>query len=176
VQLIQKQKLLVCRIPPTTSQITAPQKVGETPELESSREGRYLEFRRQTPAPPATTTTTTTSDDTARLLNLPPETQYATQTLWVTRVQKVTDYRVTATLEAKNCVPVDLKVPFCQASPPPKPPHFATTTSPHQVAKSPQNAARQASDYDQAAYKTLDLVHSQEDKNDAVGLQVDTTA
>ena len=172
MQLIQKQKLLFCRIPPTTSQMTTPQKAGQTPELESSREGRYLEFRRQTPAPPATTT----SDDTARLLNLPPETQYATQTLWVTRVQKVTDYRVTATLEAKNCVPVDLKLPFCQASPPPNPPYFATATSPHQVAKSPQHGARQASDYDQGVYKPLDLAHSQEDKNDAVGPQVDVTA
>jgi hypothetical protein len=148
VQLIQKQKSLVCRILPTTSQLTAPLKAGQTPELESSREGRYLEFRRQTPTPPATTA----SDDTARLLNLPPETHYATQTLWVTRVLKVTDYRVTATLEAKNCVPVDLKVPFCQASPPP------------------------ASDYDQGAYKPLEFVHSQEDKNDAVGPQIDVTA
>lgn len=172
MQLIQKQKSLVCRIPPATFELTAPQKAGQTPELESSREGRYLEFRRQTPAPPATTT----SDDTARLLNLPPETHYATQTLWVTRVLKVTDYRVTATLEAKNCVPVDLKVPFCQASPPPKPLHFGTTTPTHQVTKPSQHAAPQPSDYNQGAYKPLDLVHSQEDKNDAVGPQVDVTA
>jgi hypothetical protein len=173
VQLILKQKSLVCRIPPATSQLTAPQKAGEAPELESSREGRYLEFRRQTPTPPATTAT---SDDAARLMNLPPETHYATQTLWVTRVLKVTDYRVTATLEAKNCVPVDLKVPFCQASPPPKPPHSATTIPPHQVIKPPQHAPLQASDYNQGAYKPLDVVHSQEDENDAVGPQVDVTA
>lgn len=172
MQLIQKEASRVCRIPPSTSQLTAPQKAGETPELESSREGRYVEFRRQTPVPPATITT----DDTARLLNLPPETHYATQTLWVTRVLKVTDYRVTATLEAKNCVPVDLKVPFCQASPPPKPPHSSTTIPLHQVTKPPPHAARQASDYDQGAYKPLDFVNSQEDKNDAVGPQVDVTA
>jgi hypothetical protein len=172
VQLIQKRKSFVCRIPPATSELTAPQKAGQTPELESSREDRYLEFRRQTPAPPATTT----SDDTARLLNLPPETHYATQTLWVTRVLKVTDYRVTATLEAKNCVPVDLKVPFCQASQPPKPPHSATATPTHQATKPPQHAARQASDNHQGAYKPLDPVHSQDDKNNAVNPRVDVTA
>jgi hypothetical protein len=108
VQLIQKQRSLVCRVPPATSELTAPQKAEQAPELESSREGRYLEFRRQSSAPPATT-----ADDDARLLSLAPETHYATQTVWVTRVQKVTDYSVTATLEAKNCVPVDLKMPFC---------------------------------------------------------------
>jgi len=172
VQLIQKHKSIVCRIPPSTSQLTAPQKEGQTPELESSREGRYLEFRRQTPVPPATIT----PDDTARLLNLPPETHYATQTLWVTRVLKVTDYRVTATLEAKNCVPVDLRVPFCQAYPPPKPPLSATAIPLHQVNKPLPHAARQTSDNDQGAYKPLDFVNSQEDKNDAVGPQVDVTA
>jgi hypothetical protein len=131
-----------------------------------------LEFRRQAPAPLATTT----SDNTARLLNLPPETHYATQTLWVTRVLKVTDYRVTATLEAKNCVPVDLKVPFCQTPPPQKPPHSVTTTPPHQVTKSPQHAALQASDYEQGEYKPLDRVHSEDDKHDVVNQQVDVTA
>jgi len=44
------------------------------------------------------------------------------------------------------------------------------------VTKPPQHAARQASDYDQGTYKPLDLVHSQEDKNDAVGPQTDVTA
>jgi len=73
-------------------------------------------------------------------------------------------------------VPVDLKMPFCQASPPPKPPHSATTIPLHQVTKPPPHAAHQASDYDQGAYKPLDFVHSQEDKNDAVGPQVDVTA
>jgi hypothetical protein len=109
VQLIQKQKSLVCRVPPATSELTAPQKAEQTPELESSREGRYLEYRRHTSAP----TATITADDAARLLSLAPVTHYATQTRWVTRVQKVTDYGVTATLEAKNCVPVDMKIPFC---------------------------------------------------------------
>jgi hypothetical protein len=166
VQLIQKQKSLACRVPAATSQLTAPQKTEQ-----SSREGRYLEFRRQTPVPPATTS----SDDTARLLNLPPETHYATQTQWVTRVLKVTDYRVTATLEAKNCVPVDLKIPFCQASPSQKSPHSAITTYPHQANKPTQHAALQTTDYILGAYKPLDLVHSQDDQNDAVGPQVDVT-
>jgi hypothetical protein len=112
-----------------------PQK--EELELEPSHMARYLEFRRETPVPP-----TTTSADNARLLSLPPETHTATHTLWVTKVQKVTDYRVTATLEAKNCVPSDLKLPFCQAPPPPphKPPHYAPTKPPHHVAKPPQYA------------------------------------
>jgi hypothetical protein len=160
--LIQKQKSLVYRIPPATSQLTVPQESEDVPELEPSREGRYLEFRRETPTPPATTS----SDNTARLLNLPPETHFVTQTLRVTRVLKVTDYRVTATLEAKNCVPVDLKVPFCQTSPPQKPPHSATTTPHHQVTKPPHQAASQVSNHDHALYKPLELLHSQDDTED----------
>jgi hypothetical protein len=161
VQLIQKQPSLVSRIPPATSQLAAPQESEDTPELDPSREGRYLEFRRETPSPPAITS----SDNTARLLNLPPETYFATETLTVTRVLKVTDYRITATLEAKNCVPVDLKVPFCQTSPPQKPPHSATTP-PHQVTKTPHYAASHAWNHDEEEYKPLDLLQSQHNKKD----------
>ncbi|KDR14247.1 mucin-2-like isoform X2 [Zootermopsis nevadensis] len=122
----------VLRIPSATAVPAVPQKEEDTPELEPSHKARYLEFRRETPAPP-----TTASADNARLLNLSPETHTATRTLWVTKVQKVTDYRVTATLEAKNCVPSDLKLPFCQA-PPHKPAHYTPTKPPHHVAKPPQ--------------------------------------
>ncbi|XP_069674378.1 proteoglycan 4-like [Periplaneta americana] len=128
-------------------------------KLESSREGRYIEFRKETPKIQAATTNVD-YESTARLLNLYPETQTTTKTLWVTRVQKVTDYRVTATLEAKNCVPTDLKIPFCQAPPPPpptttpqpppsttkpppqiiiKPPHYVTTKPPYYGYKPPSS-------------------------------------
>jgi hypothetical protein len=104
-----------------------PQGGEATVELEPSREGRYLEFRRKTPEAP----TTNSADIDARLLNLRPETHIATHTVWVTKLQKVMDYRVTATLEAKNCVPSDLKIPFCQGPLPTKPPHHPVTRPPH---------------------------------------------
>jgi hypothetical protein len=125
----------MCRIPPATTVPTVPQEDEDTVELEPSREGRYLEFRRNTPVVPATNS----ADTNARLLNLAPQTHIATQTLWVTKVQKVMDYRVTATLEAKNCVPSDLKIPFCRGPPPYKPPPIYVTTKPphHPVTKPP---------------------------------------
>jgi hypothetical protein len=127
----------MCRIPSATAISTVPQEGEDTVELESSREGRYLEFRRNTPVVPAPSS----ADTNARLLNLAPETHIATQTLWVTKVQKVMDYRVTATLEAKNCVPSDLKIPFCRRPPPYKPPPIYVTTKPphHPVTKPPQH-------------------------------------
>lgn len=131
---------MVCRIPSATALPTVPQKEGDTLELEPSLKARYLEFRRETPVPP----TTATADNARLLLNLSPETHIATKTLWVTKVQKVTDYRVTATLEAKNCVPSNLKIPLCPPPPTPppppphKPPHYAPTKPPHHVAKPPQ--------------------------------------
>lgn len=160
MHLIQQHKSFVCRIPPATSQPTAPQEAQDTPEVEPSREGRYLEFGRDTPTPP----TTTSSDDAGRLLNRPPETHFATQTLWVTRVLQVTDYRVTATLEAKNCVPIDLKVPFCPQRPP--------LSAPHKVTKPPQLAASQVSGFVPVQYKPLDLVQSQDEKDEVVSPQV----
>ncbi|KAL1130775.1 hypothetical protein AAG570_012016 [Ranatra chinensis] len=46
-------------------------------------------------------------------------TESATRTLWVTKVEKYMDYRVTATLVAKNCVPAPNPVlPFCNAQTP----------------------------------------------------------
>jgi hypothetical protein len=102
-------------------------------ELEPSREGRYLEFRKTTPVAP----TTDSADTNARLLNLKPETHIATQTVWVTKVQKVMDYRVTATLEARNCVPSDLKIPFCRGPPPHKPPLYVPTKPPHRPVTKP---------------------------------------
>lgn len=40
-------------------------------------------------------------------------------TIFVTKVQKVTDYKVTATLSAENCVPanIDLDIPLCPKKP-----------------------------------------------------------
>ncbi|XP_054273804.1 uncharacterized protein LOC128993811 [Macrosteles quadrilineatus] len=43
-----------------------------------------------------------------------PVIKYKTKTLWVTKVEKVLDTRVTATMEAKNCVPVNSHFPFCE--------------------------------------------------------------
>lgn len=42
-----------------------------------------------------------------------PVTHYTTKTLWVTKVEKYIDHKVTATLEVKNCVPTELHIPLC---------------------------------------------------------------
>lgn len=47
------------------------------------------------------------------LLHRSPVTHYKTKTLWVTKVEKVLDTRVTATLLAKNCVPTNSHIPLC---------------------------------------------------------------
>ncbi|PSN41034.1 hypothetical protein C0J52_17733 [Blattella germanica] len=92
---------------------------GDPLDLEPSREGRYLEFHRHTPTTSASAEEVL--EETDRLIKIhPPKTHTITQTLWVTKVQKVIDHRITATLEAKNCVPVDPKIPFCH---PPHKPH-----------------------------------------------------
>ncbi|PNF42703.1 hypothetical protein B7P43_G14172 [Cryptotermes secundus] len=123
----------VLRIPAATTGPTLPQGGEDTVELEPSREDRYLEFRRKTPEVP----TTDSADNNGRLLHLRPQTHIATHTVWVTKVQKVTDYRVTATLEAKNCVPSDLKIPFCQRQPSQKPPIYVPTKPPHRPVNRP---------------------------------------
>jgi hypothetical protein len=127
------QVIPLCRIPSATTVTTLPHEGEDTVELEPSREDRYLEFRRKTPEAP----TTDSADINARLLNLRPQTHIATHTVWVTKVQKVMDYRVTATLEAKNCVPSDLKIPFCQGPPSHKPPIYVPTNPPHRPVTRP---------------------------------------
>lgn len=47
------------------------------------------------------------------LLHRSPVTLYKTKTLWVTKVEKVLDTRVTATLLPKNCVPTNSHIPLC---------------------------------------------------------------
>jgi hypothetical protein len=127
------QVIPMCRIPSATTVPTMPQGGEDTVELEPSHEGRYLEFNRKTPEAPITDS----ADINARLLNLRPQTHIATHTVWVTKVQKVMDYRVTAILEAKNCVPSDLKIPFCQGSPSQKPPLYVPTKPPHRPVTKP---------------------------------------
>jgi hypothetical protein len=164
----------MCRIPPATAVPTVPQTEEESLELEPSREARYLEFRRETPAPP---TTSTSADSNARLLNLPRETHTATRTLWVTKVQKVTDYRVTATLEAKNCVPNDLKVPFCQApppAPPHKPPHYAPAKPPHHhVIKPPYHVTTKPPHHESSGYKPPGPVHWKDGEKEVLSPHAD---
>lgn len=36
-----------------------------------------------------------------------------TKTLYVTKVQKVTNYGITATLSVSNCIPIDVNIPYC---------------------------------------------------------------
>ncbi|XP_014246242.1 uncharacterized protein LOC106664738 [Cimex lectularius] len=40
-------------------------------------------------------------------------THHITQTIWVTKIEKIYDHAVTATLVAKNCFPTDPKIPLC---------------------------------------------------------------
>ncbi|KAG8294561.1 hypothetical protein J6590_041372 [Homalodisca vitripennis] len=88
---------------------------------ESSRDARYMKL---TPA--------ISSDDKVEIKDEPsdhgslsplnvvhnlihgsPVTHYKTKTLWVTKVEKVFDTRVTATLLAQNCVPTNSHIPLC---------------------------------------------------------------
>lgn len=48
-----------------------------------------------------------------QLIQRSPVTHYKTKTLWVTKVEKVLDTRVTATLIAKNCIPTNSHIPYC---------------------------------------------------------------
>ncbi|XP_039301444.1 uncharacterized protein LOC111056733, partial [Nilaparvata lugens] len=109
-----------------------------------SRSGRYLQLHSATPtAPLASDADIRDAPDDSQgqgqgriieqLLNRQPEVHYATKTLWVTKVEKFIDYRVTATLEVKNCVPSEFKFPQCQKihHPPAPHPHPQPHLHPH---------------------------------------------
>ncbi|RZF48045.1 hypothetical protein LSTR_LSTR002111 [Laodelphax striatellus] len=101
-------------------------------ESYDSRSGRYLQLHSATPTAPLRSDADVQEAPEGegriieQLLNRQPEVHYATKTLWVTKVEKFIDYRVTATLEVKNCVPSEFRFPQCQKihhHPPPPPPH-----------------------------------------------------
>lgn len=93
-------------------------------EGSEARSGRYLQFARETPAVPDVKSTiedgeidtfyeSDETDEEGKYLFKKAETKVVTKTLWVTRVQKVTDYKVTATLVPENCIPSELNFPRC---------------------------------------------------------------
>nr|CAD7256646.1 unnamed protein product [Timema shepardi] len=125
------QPTAALRIPPASAASDLYQMDLEfSTDIDSSRQGKYLEFKAATPAPSLqleASISSEPSDDSLaehprlvqHLLHHKPETKVITKTLWVTKVEKVIDHRVTATLVAQNCVPTDAKIPFCGESHPP---------------------------------------------------------
>ncbi|KAJ8878076.1 hypothetical protein PR048_022540 [Dryococelus australis] len=89
-----------------------------TPELEGSyRHPRYLHFGMFTPPTTGTPSPAISTEPLAEQDNgtghYQPQQVLSTVTLTITRVEDVVDFRVTAILEAKNCVPVGARIPFC---------------------------------------------------------------
>lgn len=90
-------------------------------EDEEGRSGRYLEVGIPTPSVSLKSTGEIDEEPESKsrfvdeLFHKAPLKHYTTKTLWVTKVEKLIDYRVTATLEAKNCIPVDLQIPLCSS-------------------------------------------------------------
>ncbi|XP_073974416.1 uncharacterized protein isoform X2 [Rhodnius prolixus] len=72
------------------------------------RDGRYLvshpKFRFETPQ---------NQDSEKKVAGFLKSTHYVTKTLYVTKIEKTLDHRVTATLVAKNCLPTEPRIPFC---------------------------------------------------------------
>lgn len=94
--------------------------------LEDSRSGKYLEFRNRKES-----TKEKEPEDEVRLegseslstpapttIRLPfvqrQTTEYVTKTVLITKLEKFTDHRVTATMVAHNCLPVDPAMPRCR--------------------------------------------------------------
>lgn len=94
-------------------------------EVEDSRSGRYYQFRDRADTVKETDTgrdeirlegseSTTQAPSTNRFPFGQRQTTYVTKTLLVTKLEKYTDHRVTATMIAHNCIPVDPSIQRCR--------------------------------------------------------------
>lgn len=92
----------------------------DEPDVEASRSAKYLEFKERTQ--PKTVDELLEGSELSSVLSIRnpfqrQTTEYVTKTVLVTKLEKITDHRVTATLVAQNCLPVDPKIPRCRGFP-----------------------------------------------------------
>lgn len=105
----------VARMPESTALWNVEDMIEDYMEPSDSREGKYLEFRRtpivSTPLESIDTDPNVNDDmQYPRLIDQfmgLGKKQTVTKTLFVTKVQRIVDNRVTATLVAENCLPTD---------------------------------------------------------------------